>query len=235
MNNTNNQTIKDKLFALKDEKYADFQAKLVPAVGREKFIGVRTPALKKLAKILYGTPEANEFLNSLPHEYFDENNLHGFLLYGYKDFDECLAATERFLPYVNNWATCDQTNPPALKKNLNRLAERALEWIKSDKVYVVRYGIITFMRYFSGENYKEEYAEKIANINFDEYYVRMMQGWYFATVLAKNYNEIIKYFEKDMLPEKVKTIAVRKACESFRVSPEQKEYLRSLRKKTNGR
>lgn len=231
MNNANNQTIKEKLFALKDEKYADFQAKLTPAVSREKFIGVRTPELKKLAKSLYGTPEASEFMSALPHEYFDENNLHGFLLYGIKDFDECLAALEEFLPYINNWATCDQTNPPAQKKNLSKLARHALKWIESEKVYTVRYGIITFMRYFLGENYNDEYAEKIAKINADEYYVRMMQGWYFATALAKNYDEVIKYFENDILSESVKNIAVRKACESFRVSHEQKEYLRSLQKK----
>lgn len=167
-------TIRRKLFALADEKYADFQAKFTPTVPREKFIGVRTPDLKKLAKELKGTPLAEEFVSSLPHEYFEENNLHGFLLDNYKDFDECLSRLEKFLPFVDNWATCDQTNPSALKKNKSKLLLCAERWLNAESEFVVRYAIGVFMRYFLGENLKMEYAERIASLKREEYYVVMM-------------------------------------------------------------
>ncbi len=168
------QTIRKKLFDLKDEKYADFQAKLTPEKPRSAFIGVRTPALKILAKEFYKSlkkGELNEFLSDLPHEYFEENNLHGFIISEIKDFNECVLRIEDFLPHVDNWATCDQTIPAVFKKNAEKLLPFVQKWLESEKTYVKRYAIGCLMRYFLGENFKPEYADAVAAIKTDEYYV----------------------------------------------------------------
>lgn len=225
------QTIRRKLFDLKDEKYADFQAKLTPEKPRSAFIGVRTPALKSLAKELYKTLEKeklNEFLSDLPHEYFEENNLHGFIISEIKDFNECVLKLDKFLPHIDNWATCDQTIPAVFKKNAEKLLPFVQKWLKSEKIYVKRYAISCLMRYFLGENFKPEYVTAVAEINSDEYYVNMMQAWYFATALAKNQEQILPYFTNGSLSGEVLKKAIRKSLESFRISDDTKALLRTL-------
>lgn len=223
------ELIRRELFALQDKKYADFQARLTPEKPRAAFIGVRTPELKALAKRLNKTlakEQISEFLSALPHEYFEENNLHAFIASEIKDFHECVAELDRFLPYIDNWATCDQTVPPALKKNKNELLKYVSGWLKSNRVYTVRFAIGCFMRYYLGENFKPEYAELIANVKSDEYYVNMMQAWYFATALCKNQQQILPYFLNDSLNGAVLKKAIRKALESFRISDDIKSLLR---------
>lgn len=225
------QTIRKKLFDLKDEKYADFQAKLTPEKPRSAFIGVRTPALKSLAKELYKSlkkSELNEYLRDLPHEYFEENNLHGFIISEIKDFNECVLRLEEFLPHVDNWATCDQTIPAVFKKNTEKLLPFVQKWLESEKNYVKRYAIGCLMRYFLGEKFKPEYAKAVAEINSDEYYVKMMQAWYFATALCKNQEQILPYFTNGSLSGEVLKKAIKKSLESFRISDDIKTLLRTL-------
>lgn len=218
--------IENRLFELRDEKYADFQAKLIPTVERGRIIGVRTPELRHLARELSGGAEAAEFLAALPHRYFEENNLHAFLIERIRDFDEALEAVGRFLPYVDNWATCDQLTPKAFAREPERLLPAIRRWLASDRTFTVRYGIGCLMRYFLGERFRREYADAVAAISSDEYYVQMMAAWYFATALAKNRGEVW-----DMIPgldPAVRRMTVRKAAESYRISAEDKAALRAL-------
>lgn len=221
--------IKDELFALADTEYKAFQQKLMPTVSQIKVIGVRTPALRLLAKELHGTKAADEFLNSLPHEYYEEDNLHAFLLEKIKDFDELLAKTESFLPYIDNWATCDSLNPEIFAKNPELLLPKIEEWLKSDKTYVVRYAIKLLMTYFLDERFDEVYLLKVASVKSEEYYIKMMQSWYFATALAKQYNSAVKYIENRLLSDFVHNKAIQKARESYRIDEKTKEYLKMLK------
>lgn len=221
------------LFELKDEKYADFQAKLTPEKTRESFIGVRTPLLKSLAKQIYKKSdknEINEYFCALPHKYFEENNLHGFLICEIKDFNECLQKVNEFLPFIDNWATCDQLTPPALKKDKKSLLNAIYGWIKSEKTYTVRFAIGMLMRHFSGEDFLPEYAEAVAAVKSSEYYVLMMQSWYFATALCKNESEILPYFTNGKLSGFVLKKSIQKSLESFRISEQTKDYLKRIRK-----
>lgn len=213
-----------------DGSYADFQAKLIPSVERKLFIGVRTPEIKALAKELYGTKQAESFLKKTPHKYFDENQLHAFLINREKEFEKCLAEVEAFLPFVDNWATCDQLSPRAFGKNKGTVAEKAFKWIDSGETYTVRFGAETLMRWFLDADFDIKYAEKVAKIKSEEYYVNMMAAWYFATALAKQWSACVPFIEKGVLPVWVHNKAIQKAVESFRISPEQKEYLKTLRK-----
>ncbi len=213
-----------------DGSYADFQAKLIPAVERKLFIGVRTPEIKALAKELYGTKQAESFLKKTPHKYFDENQLHAFLINREKEFEKCLAEVEAFLPFVDNWATCDQLSPRAFGKNKGTVAEKAFKWIDSGETYTVRFGAETLMRWFLDADFDIKYAGKVAKIKSEEYYVNMMAAWYFATALAKQWSACVPFIEKGVLPVWVHNKAIQKAVESFRISPEQKEYLKTLRK-----
>lgn len=225
--------IENELNKLKNEEYAAFQAKLTPDKPREYFLGVKTPLLKNLAKRLYRSKqksELDEFLRCLPHEYFEENNLHGFLICEIKDFNECLNKLNDFLPYVDNWATCDQTVPAALKKDKVSLKKQAFKWLDSKKTYIVRYGIAVFMRYFLGDDFSPEYADAVAKIKSDEYYVMMMQAWYFATALCKNKSEILPFFSNGKLSGFVLKKAIQKSLESYRIDDQTKEYLKQLRK-----
>lgn len=221
--------IRQELLALQDEAYADFQARLTPEKPRAAFIGVRTPELEALAKRLNKTltkEQKNEFFSALPHEYFEENNLHAFMASEIKDFNECVAELERFLPYIDNWATCDQTIPPVFKKHKGELVKYVLKWLSSCRVYTVRYAIGCFMRYYLGDDFKPEYAELVAGVKSEEYYVNMMQAWYFATALCKNQEQILPYFLNDGLNGLVLKKTIRKALESFRISEEIKLLLR---------
>lgn len=217
------------LFALSDEKYRDFTAALTPNLSHESFIGVRTPALRKLAKQLGGSDDAMRFMARLPHRYFEENNLHAFLICEMRDFDACVAELERFLPYVDNWATCDQMSPKVLKKDLGMVLELSKKWIKSKHTYTVRYGIGMLMRYFLDDEFADEYPSLVASVRSEEYYIRMMQAWYFATALAKQYDAILPYFTEPRLDRWTHNKAIQKAVESYRITDEQKAYLKTLK------
>lgn len=217
------------LFSMSDEKYRDFQSKLMPTVPKEKIIGVRTPALRKFAKEFSKTSEAKSFLEKLPHEYYEENNLHAFLLELLNDYDECAAKVTGFLPFVDNWATCDSMSPKVFGKNKQKLSEQIKIWISSKDTYEVRFGIKMLMEHFLDRDFRREYPEVVAEIKSEEYYIRMMQAWYFATALAKQYEAVVPFIEEKRLEQWTHNKAIQKAVESFRISEEQKKYLRTLK------
>ena len=222
-------TIYERLIANQDKEYQIFQAKLVPNIDSNLIIGVRTPVMRDIAKEVYGSNEASLFLNDLPHKYYEENLVHMFLISMIKDFDKCINEINTFLPFVNCWPVSDQGSPNVFKKNHERLIEYIKEWINSNHVYTVRFGIRMLMNEYLGEDFKGEYLELVASIKGEDYYLKMMIAWYFATALAKRWDEAIIYFEKHMLDEWVHKKAIQKAIESYRVSEEHKEYLRSLK------
>ena len=221
--------IREALFQLRDEEYRRFQAGLIPGIVPETMIGVRTPALRSLAKQLYRSGEYTGFLAELPHRFFDENQLHAFILSEMRDFEACIAETCRFLPYVDNWATCDQLSPQAFKKNRQRLLEYIPGWLASGHTYTVRFAIGMLMSHFLDADFDPEYLRMVSQVRSGEYYVRMMVAWYFATALAKQYDAAVRYLEERRLDGWVHQKAIQKAVESRRVSEEHKEYLKSLR------
>lgn len=220
----------EKLFEFKDEEYGDFQAKLTPGIPRELFIGVRVPEVRKLAKTLIKEPEAGDFLNSLPHKYYDENMLHGLLVSEIKDFDECVKEVDKFLPYVDNWAVCDIMSPKVFKKNKTALLKKIKEWSASKETYTCRFGMEMLMSYFLDEDFKAEYLNIPASVHSDEYYVNMMIAWFFATALAKQWDETVKYIEDNRLDTWVHNKTIQKARESRRVTDGQKDYLKTLKR-----
>lgn len=221
--------IQARLFALRDEAYRDFNSKLIPSVDSALVIGVRTPELRALAKELYGTEEAARFLQTLPHKYFEENQLHAFLLSLIKSYDECAAALDDFLPFVDNWATCDQLNPKVLGKNKDKLLIKIREWIASEHVYTARFAIGQLMRWYLDEDFKTEYADMVCAARGEDYYLSMMQAWYFATALAKQYELTLPYIAERRLDKWTHNKAIQKAVESYRVTPEHKAELRALK------
>lgn len=223
--------IQKRLFALADGEYAEFQAKLTPTVEADRFIGVRTPLLRAFAAELSQTPEAEAFLIELPHEFYDENILHALLLEKRKSFDECLKKVEQFLPYVDNWAVCDMMRPKVFKKNRDALIDRVKVWSASEQTYTCRFGIGMLMAHYLDEDFKREYLELPARVTSEEYYVRMMAAWYYATALAKQWESTVPYIEENRLPVWTHNKTIQKACESYRITPEQKTYLKTLRRK----
>ena len=221
--------IVDLLFEKQDIKYRDFQAPLFPNIEKERMIGVRTPELKKLAKELYGSETANKFIETLPHYFFDENQLHAFLISLIKDYQTCLIEVEKFLPYVDNWGTCDQLSPKVFAKHKDELIVSIKKWLKSKHAYTVRFAIGMLMQHYLDESFKEEYMELVASVKSEEYYINMMVAWYFATALAKQWNFAIKYIKDNKLDSWVHNKTIQKAVESYRITPEQKEYLKSLK------
>ena len=221
--------IRAQLFALQDKEYQIFHSRLMPTLLPETVIGVRVPLLRRLAKQLVDTPEAETFLQCLPHFYYEENALHAFLLEAVRDYGTALAATERFLPYVDNWAVCDSFSPKVFAQHKPELLTAIRRWLGSDQVYTVRYGIGMLMRYYLDEQFKPEYPKKVAEVKSDEYYVNMMIAWYLATALAKQWEATIPYIEERRLPEWVHRKTIQKAVESYRITPEQKAYLKSFR------
>lgn len=217
------------LFELQDLGYRDFQARLMPNIDKEKIIGIRTPALREFAKKLYKSGEYAAFMSELPHKYYEENNLHAFLIEQIKDFDSALFETEKFLPYIDNWATCDGFFPPVFKKNKPVMAKKAEEWIKSCGTYAVRFGIGVLMKIFLDEDYKRDYMELVAEVKSDEYYINMMIAWYFATALAKQYDDAVEFLINRRLNFWVHNKAIQKAVESRRISDEKKLYLKGLK------
>ena len=221
--------IVEKLQALADSGYRDFQAKLIPTVAKDTIIGVRTPAMRALAKELKGTELAASFLQELPHQYFDENQLHAFLINELKDYKQCLEELELFLPYVDNWATCDQLSPKVLKKQPDATLAAIKKWLGSDHDYTVRFGMEMLMSFYLDDLFKPEFLAWVAADKNEAYYVKMMVAWFFATALAKQYEATVPYFEQRLLPEWSHKKAIQKACESYRVTKEHKEYLRTLK------
>ena len=234
--------IQKMLFELQDKEYKAFSEKLMPTVDPFCVIGVRTPELRNLAKKLLKEQKTDEdvkkmvreFLAALPHRYYEENNLHAFIIEGMKDYEDCMKAVDIFLPYVDNWATCDQMSPAVFKKHLPKLLVKVDEWIKSDHTYTVRYGIGMLMRYYLDDAFKTEYPERVLSVQSDEYYVKMMVAWYFATALAKQYEAILPYIEQKRMETWTHNKAIQKAIESRRITEEQKVYLRSLKVKNGG-
>ena len=227
--------IRETLFRLQDEKYRDFQIKLVPGITKEQMIGIRTPDLRALAKKISATSEtAYAFLQELPHKYFEENLIHFFIVALIKDFDECINQVERFLPYVDCWPVCDQASPKVFKKNHEKLLPLVKKWISSDHIYTSRYGMRILMNEFLGEDFKTEYADLVVSRmsrkgEAEDYYLKMMAAWYFATALAKNWNQVLPFIEQHKLDSWTHNKAIQKALESFRVTDEHKEYLRKLK------
>ena len=223
------EEIRNGLFDLQDSQYRDFQAKLIPSTSADKMIGVRTPVLRKLAKDLAKRKEIGGFLNDLPHRYFDENQLHAFIISQLKDYEQCMDEVIRFLPYIDNWATCDQLSPKVFRTHRPKLADQIRKWIISDHTYTIRFGIGMLMEHFLDEDYDPAYPEMVACIRSDEYYVNMMIAWYFATALAKQYDSILPFIKNRRLDPWTHNKTIQKARESYRISPEQKEYLKALR------
>lgn len=229
--NTIESRIQAKLFALQDLKYREFQCRLMPTVAPEAVIGVRTPELRRLAKALSKEPETREYLKILPHRYYDENNLHGFLLEGMKDYGEAVAAVDAFLPYVDNWATCDLMSPKVFQKHLPELLIKIREWIADRHTYTVRFGIGMLMSFYLGEAFSPEFPALVADIHSEEYYVNMMIAWYFATALAKQWDAVLPYIRERQLDKWTHNKAIQKAVESYRITAEQKAYLRTLKER----
>lgn len=223
------EQMQKELFALQDLKYRDFHSKLLPGVDKETIIGIRTPVLRKFAKEFSKRKEAEEFLQDLPHQYYEENNLHMMIITGIKDYDKCLEEIKKFVPYINNWATCDLPLPKCFGKHKEELLPQIREWIASDHTYTIRYGLGTLMSLYLDENFKPEYLELAASVRSEEYYVNMMMAWYFATALAKQWEATVPYIEQRKLPQWVHRKTIQKAVESYRITSEQKMYLESFR------
>lgn len=226
------EEIRTRLFELQDIKYRDFQSGLIPTAEKEMFIGVRTPALRKYAKELAKTEGIDEFLNDLPHKYFDENQLHAFIISEIKDYVECVKQVDRFLPFVDNWATCDQMSPGIFKKHKDELSKEIYKWLESDKTYTIRFAIGILMQHYLDGDFDTKYLERVSSIRSEEYYVNMMIAWYFATALAKQYESTILYIQDHRLDVWTHNKTIQKAIESYRITDEAKEYLRGLKIKT---
>ena len=226
------QEIREKLSSLQDLKYRDMQVRIIPSVKPESIIGVRTPELRKMAKELAQSREISVFLENLPHKFFEENQLHAFIVSGMKDYRECLGALNRFLPYVDNWATCDQMSPRVFKKHRPELMKSIREWIDSAETYTIRFGIGMLMEHYLDEDYNPACPEMVAAVRSEEYYVNMMIAWYFATALAKQYEAVLPFITEHRLDTWTHNKAIQKAIESFRITPEQKEYLKSLKNRS---
>jgi 3-methyladenine DNA glycosylase AlkD len=222
------QEIQNRLYELQDTEYRDFQSKLIPGVQVE-YIGVRTPELRKLAKEYAKHPEINEFLDTLPHKYFDENQLQAFIISEMKDYDVCITRINQFLPYVNNWATCDQMSPKVFKKRKCELLEKIKGWMASKETYTIRFAMGMLMQHYLDEDFSPEYLRWVAAVKSEEYYVNMMIAWYFATALAKQWEATVPYIENHSLEMWTNNKAIQKAVESYRITPEQKEYLKTFK------
>ena len=223
--------IREKLTGMQEADYREFMMKLIPTVNPETVIGVRTPELKKYAKTIAGTDEARAFMNDLPHTYFEENNLHAFLIANSRDMDACMAEAEKFLPFVDNWATCDGLRPAVFKKHPEKLMLRIRQWMHSEHPYTVRFAVEMLMLHFLDDHFQTEYLEMAAAVRSEEYYVRMMIAWYFAEALAKQWDAALPYVEENRLPAWTHNKAIQKAAESFRIPDERKTYLKTLRRR----
>ena len=225
----------EKLYTMQDKKFGEFQSRLCPTLSADRFIGVRTPELRKYAKELQKRDDIGEFLSHVPHTYFDENQLHAFIISGIKDYECCMDEVCRFLPYVDNWATCDQMSPKVFKKHRPELLVQIKKWLSSDKVYTIRFAIGMLMEHFLDEDFDISYPQAVADIHSDEYYINMMIAWYFATALARQYDAILPFIEERRIDERAHNKTIQKAVESYRITDEQKDHLRTLRIKKDGK
>ncbi len=230
----NRNEIVAELFHLQDKDYAGMQAKIIPTVAADRIIGVRTPELRALAKRLYKDRDIDAFLSCIPHRYFDEDQLHVFVISLEKDFGKCIAEVDAFLPFIDNWATCDQLSPKVFKKEPEKLLPYIQTWIKSDKTYTVRFAIGMLMQHFLEEGFDTKYADMVAEVRSEEYYINMMSAWYFATALAKQYELVLPYLEEKRLDVWVHNKAIQKSVESYRITDEQKVYLKTLKLRKSG-
>lgn len=219
------------LFSMQDLSYRDFHSKLMPTIDKETIIGIRTPQLRKFAKEFAKSDKCEEFLNTLPHQYYEENNLHGFIIEMGKEYEMTVERIEKFLPYVDNWATCDMIRPKVFKKHLPELFVKIQEWLASDHVYTIRYGIGMLLSFYLDDAFQQEHLEMVAKIRSEEYYVNMMIAWYFATALAKQYEAALPYITEKRLDTWTHNKAIQKAIESYRITAEQKSYLRTWKVK----
>lgn len=217
------------LLELQDLSYRDFQSRLMPTVPKEKIIGVRTPVLRTYAAEFVKREETAAFMEALPHRYYEEDNLHALLINQMKDFGQCIRALDRFLPYVDNWATCDMLSPKAFKSHPQELLPEIRRWIASERIYTVRFAIGCLMKYELDGHFSTEYADMVCAVRSEEYYIRMMQAWYFATALAKQQEKILPYIEEKRLEPWIHRKAIQKAVESYRITPELKKYLKTLK------
>ena len=224
------EKITNELWALRDESYFEFHKKLIPTIPEDRIMGVRTPLLRSYAKKVAKYPEVYDFLQELPHAYYEENNLHGALLgLLYKDVEIYLQELEKFLPYVDNWATCDMMGPKVFKKNLPLVYEHVKKWIASGDTYTVRFGVVTLLGYFLDDAFKPEMLDLVASIRSEEYYIKMAMAWYFSMALVKQYDATIPYLQKQVMPAWEHNKAIQKAIESYQIDKETKNYLRSLK------
>ena len=221
--------VQKRLFEMQDTGYRNFHARLIPTVKKEKIIGIRTPMLRKFAKEFGKTEESEMFLKALPHQYYEENNLHVLLIEQIRDYDKCLEELERFLPHIDNWATCDLLALHMIKKHRDIFIREVYRWMESDKPYIIRFGISMLMRHYLDVGFKPEYPEKVAAICSEEYYVNMMRAWYFATALAKQYEKILPFLEEQRMDIWTHNKTIQKSIESYRITQEQKDHLRILR------
>ncbi|MCR5212001.1 MAG: DNA alkylation repair protein [Lachnospiraceae bacterium] len=227
----NKTDLHKKLYSLQDLKYRDMQIRIIPTVDPKSIIGVRTPELRAIAKEMLKEGDYSDFLKALPHEYFEENQLHAFIISGIKDMEVCMKELEIFLPYVDNWATCDQMSPKVFKKHREELLHHIEKWIRSDKTYTVRFSVGMLMEHFLDEDFDPVYPDMVAALRSEEYYINMMIAWYFATALAKQYERIIPYIEEKKLDQWTHNKAIQKSVESYRITDEQKKYLKTLKTK----
>lgn len=223
------EKIIEELLEQQDKEYRDFQRKLIPTVPTDRIIGVRTPVLRKMAKEMARQEDTKDFLDTLPHHYFEENQLHALILSEEKNFEHCIAGTEPFLPYMDNWATCDQMVPKVFKKHTDELLFYIQKWIASDHTYTIRFAIGMLMRFYLDEKFESEYLKMVAAVKSGEYYVRMMVAWYFATALAKQYDAAVMFLEEKRLEPWTHNKTIQKSVESYRIDDEKKAYLRSLK------
>jgi 3-methyladenine DNA glycosylase AlkD len=224
--------IKNELLSMQDKTYKDFHSKLMPTINSNSIIGVRVPVLRDYAKKLFkenSIESLNSFLKNLPHEFYEENNIHAFLIEKINNFDECIFYLEEFLPYIDNWATCDMLNPKIFKTNCEKLLEKIYQWINLDSVYTVRFGIGMLMRFFLDEKFETKYLDLVSSINSEEYYINMMRAWFFATALAKQYEQTLPYIKNYSLDKWTHNKTIQKANESFRITKDQKEELKKFR------
>ena len=224
--------IKNDLLSMQDKTYKNFHSKLMPTINPDSIIGIRVPILRDYAKKLFkenNIETLNSFLKNLPHEFYEENNIHAFIIEKINNFDECIFYLDEFLPYIDNWATCDMLNPKIFKTNCEKLLEKIYQWINSDSVYTVRFAIGMLMRYFLDENFKTKYLDLVASINSEKYYINMMRAWFFATALAKQYEQTLPYIKNYSLDKWTHNKTIQKANESFRITKQQKEELKKFR------
>ena len=223
------EEIQNQLFELQDMAYRDFHSRLMPDIDKETVIGIRVPMLRKYAKSIIGTEMAEKFIKELPHRYYEENNLHMMLITGIRDYDRCISEIERFLPYIDNWATCDFPAPKCFENHKEELLPIIKGWIASGETYTIRYGIGMLMRLYLDEDFDPEYVRLVAGVKSDEYYVNMMIAWYMATALAKQWDTVIPYIEEHRMSDWVHRKTIQKAVESYRITDEQKKYLKGYR------